>query len=573
MVTSVANLNSTFNSLLQSVMNVERQPLTRLTTQRDTLNQKRAALSDLSTLLSSFRTQAQALLPSSPFFALSAGRTVSASAPGSTGAAVSATASASAMPGSYRIADVQLARLQTVTSDPQLQPEQALGLSGTLFVGGAAARSLTSGASTVGGALASSGTAAPLAGQSELGDGNYTLQTRYDATAGWQFRLVDVQGNPLSIQNGASGTFSSDWQALQSGSYDTGRGITFTFGDDPSTYQAGSAALSYQAQGALVTVSTDDTLYSLVAKINQAATPEGQGVSASLIDRRLVLSPSQSGAGHSIRIADGAGGDPVLQRLGVLDAGAQFKNVVQAENTDASFTVNGLLVHRSQNTGLKDVIPGVTLNLLAETSAPTTLQVQEDWSATQTAVQDFVTGFNKVLSTAQAKTAITKNSDGTFTRAILSDESSLKDLRSGLLASVLQRVDGGAYHTLADIGIGLDDNLQLQVQDSNLLQTALSSHPDDAKALLGQVIGGVVNQLDAFDGNQGYLPQLINNMDNQLGDLGQRISQMNDYLDQRQSYLADQYASMQATITMLSYQMQMWNSIYGTYGSTTLGYA
>ena len=113
--------------------------------------------------------------------------------------------------------------------------------------------------------------------------------------------------------------------------------------------------------GQSFTIEADDTLATLRTKINDASAsmPEDQQVTASILDNRLVLQRAQTGDA-SIVLSDTTGSP--LQALGILNAmGEPANELLSAQN--ALFTVNGALVERSANTGLADVIDGVTYEI------------------------------------------------------------------------------------------------------------------------------------------------------------------------------------------------------------------
>ena len=79
-------------------------------------------------------------------------------------------------------------------------------------------------------------------GQTELGSGNYNVETRFDGT-NWQFRILDSASNPVSIRLSDGSGYSTDWQNIPAStgntiSYDTGRGLTINFGADAALYSA-----------------------------------------------------------------------------------------------------------------------------------------------------------------------------------------------------------------------------------------------------------------------------------------------------------------------------------------------
>lgn len=106
------------------------------------------------------------------------------------------------------------------------------------------------------------GTGAVASGNSELGAGQYTVQVVDMGSSTFKFRLLDASGNAVAISSTTAGTGSltSDFITVTTGvTYDTGRGLTITFG---STAAAGSADALYAPRtGGLVSSSTYATDY------------------------------------------------------------------------------------------------------------------------------------------------------------------------------------------------------------------------------------------------------------------------------------------------------------------------
>jgi flagellar hook-associated protein 2 len=293
----------------------------------------------------------------------------------------------------------------------------------------------------------------------------------------------------------------------------------------------------------------------------------------------LVLSARSTGVAHKILASDMNGGT-VLSSLRILRSGDASPDDVDASDnfqytmqvaSDASFTVNSVLVTRSQNTGLANVIGGVSLNLAPDAQGKdATLTVSADWSSARTALDTFISKFNEVQSYLAAKTSVdstTVNGQTTYTRGALADDNIFSELRGDLFYSYMANDSTGALQSLRDIGITLDDNLQASISDSTKLETALSSNFSNVKILLDQVMNSIDSKLSRFTGTTsetGYIDNALSGITGEAKDVNDEITEMNAYLAEREQYLTDQYAEIQAQLMTLSYSQQMWSSIYGT---------
>lgn len=588
-MTTVNRLDSYFTNLINDLMTLESQPLTRLQSQRDQVNLQTSAYRDVKSKLSDLQDEVYALRSVSYSSALTSNRSVTISDVASGFTVLTASASSSAITGDYQIGNISLAKAHRVRSDQLVYTDQPLGLtsgSGYLVIGGTDTRSasLVTGISNT---IDNFSTSTVDSGKTELGKGDYYVEVRNDATSGWQFRLLDSNGKAVTIREGDSTTETTNsWQSIPvgGGQFDTGRGLVIQFGTEAGLYQSGSmttgsaAKVSYVSQGAHITVTESDSLADIVSKINNATYAEGDGVVASIVDRQLLLSAASTGTSHILNannlIDNGVGGTSgVLHDLGILASGStDFKYSAVQEAANASFTVNGISVERSSNTGLTDVISGVTINLAADAQGKSAvISVKQDVSLAKAAIQTFLDKFNDVVSYLEQKTAVTSTNDGTkitYSRGTLADDNVFSELRIQLFSLFMQSVSNtSSYSSLRDIGLTINDSLQASISDSSKLDQVLNSDLSGVQTLFDAVMEQMDTKLGGFTGvrsSSDYLDDAVTNLDNQVKEINDDINNMNDYLSQRQQYLIDQYSEIQAQLQLLSYTQQMWSSIYGT---------
>jgi flagellar hook-associated protein 2 len=561
---SATQLDPTFRTIIQQTLEAERQPLKRLTARRDELQVQKAVYNDLNNLLTGLQSALRSLISSQPSYTLGGARSVKVTPAVAGSTVLSASASSSAAAGQYEISVTSLARAHRVRSDAVEYINQALGLSGTLRLGGLAAAQV-SGAVPADGILAFQ-TAAPLDGKPALGSDTYYVETRRQEGV-WQFRLVNSRGEAQSIRK-SDGSYTSEWQSAptEAGWVDTGRGLKIEF--DPAALQArsrgsGAASVNYTPQGAAVAVSAGDSLADIAAKINQAVYAEGSRVSALIVNNHLVLTHQRSGAGVLLLAADESGS--VLESLGVLQGGA-FKTVLQTPS-DAVFTVNGLTVQRGRNENLNDVIYGVSLSLSADAEGKAaSLTVEDDLSADVKAVQAFLDQFNALQKYLADKTATVKNSNNTYTRGALVGDGMFRSLRFDLLRQFqASYTTGQSFSRLEDIGLKLSDDLKASINSRSALENALRSDRNAVKALLDAALGALDSRLNQFTGADGYIKKSQQSVESQMELTRKAIDQMNERLAQREQTLIQQFAEMQTQMTLMLYTSQQMNSMYGNF--------
>jgi len=232
------------------------------------------------------------------------------------------------------------------------------------------------------------------------------------------------------------------------------------------------------------------------AAINSAA-DNGSKVTASIVtvggQSQMVLSANATGAGSAISLdtsgldagalasALDAGSDVVAAQDAIVFLGAENSGVPMQQASNTFAAIDGV-----QITFTKAMDPG---------SAPATLTVVSDSTATATKLQGFVDAYNKLNDLLKALTNAgdpkTKTAAGAF-----ADDSAVRALRSRL-NSVLREKTGGV--TLANYGVSADRYGVLSL-DASRMTTMLASNPTGLDTLLGQtgvgVSSGVLGALD-----------------------------------------------------------------------------
>jgi flagellar capping protein FliD len=550
---STGQLSSYFTNIINNVMSVESAPLTRLTAERDTVNVQRGVYADLKSKLDGVQLAARGLQSSDPLFSLSLSRSAAVSNQPTGYTVLSASASSDAGTGSYDVSVTRLALAQRKVSTVQSSIDQALGQTGSFWLGGSGtAAAATAGSDFVSGV----GTASVASDVQELGAGTYSVETRNNGGI-FQFRVKDADGKTVSIaqKTSTTGEFTTDWQTVQAGAYDTKRGLTIQFN---ATGAATSTDVDYTAAGKQVTVHAEDSLQRIAANINSTLQTAGREIQASVVGKQLMLSARNTGTGHSMIFSD--------QTSGGLGYGADLQSA-----RNATFSVSGMSFERSMNTGLTDVISGVTLNLAADSEGRSaTLTVNSDTTPARKQIEDFISQVNDLVKYISAKTSITQGTDSTgtkttYTRGSLTGETAVSDLRTEMFGAFMNKLsNSGVYQSLRDIGLGVTDDLQIGVVDGTKLDNALANNFDGVKSILDTGMQSVNSLLGRFTGTDGYLSNALHGLDNQISETNQSIAEKQTRLQARQVFLINQYAQLQAQITMLSYTQQMMSSLYGS---------
>lgn len=276
------------------------------------------------------------------------------------------------------------------------------------------------------------------------------------------------------------------------------------------------------------------TLNSLAAAINA----QNIGVTASVITdatgSRLALVSNTSGAPGNFTITNNS---------------TDLNFTQAASGANASLSVDGVPVSSTTN-AVSGVIPGTTINLTgASAGQAVSLTLSPDASQAATAVNSFVSAWNKVIG--DINTQFTVSSDGTG-GGVLESDSNLRDIQNQLLSAITYSIGGNnGLVNLASIGVNMNTDGTLSV-NSGTLQNALSNNYASVQNLLqgasgvGQFLNSTLTQIT--DPTQGTIALDLQGMSQSNTDLGQQISSMQALLATQTQSLTNEYAQMQTTL-------------------------
>jgi flagellar hook-associated protein 2 len=552
---SASTLSTYFTTIISNQMKVEQKPLTRLQDERDTLNTTRSVYLDLKSYVDDLTEKTKSLISTNAFYNLKLGRTATSSKTD----VLSATASSSAPTGSYDISVTKLATAQRRISGEQTKGNStALGLSGTFYLGGNGPESQSATISgTASGKVSSVTKNATISDSAhELETGTYTVETQVN-DGQLQFRLLNSDGNAVGIGDDNS----TAWQNVDAGgTFDTGRGMVINFS---GTGAGTSTTVNYQAMGRAVSVDADDTLIDISNKINLANQPGDNGIGATVIGNQMVLTNRETGAGNRMVYSSW-----LAENLGFA-SDLNDENLDLQKPSDAQITVNGMskVYTSSSNTNVTNIIQGLSLNLTDE--GDTTLTVAGSSDTAVNTMNDFIKSFNTLTAYLKAKTGVTEGSDGNYTRGTLSGDSSFYDLRSNLFQAFAQQISGGRFSSMGDIGLSINDNLELEISDQSKFTNAIKNYSSDVTHLVDSVAGNILSNINRFSGSDGFLTKSVANFDNEIKEIGSKITDTNTRLSERYNYLVDKYSQIQSQLILLSYTYSSISSYYGTSSSSS----
>lgn len=222
-----------------------------------------------------------------------------------------------------------------------------------------------------------------------------------------------------------------------------------------------------------ITVTADQSLQDIADAIN--AESETSGVQASILkvsenDYQLILTGTQTNTAMSVQTLSG----DVLQNLGIVDGSDVFVpgQIIQQEQ-GSQITLDGATITRDDNT-YDDLIAGVSFDITAADPATTiTLEIDNDAGAAKDAITTFLDSYNALRDFVIQNQQV--NADGTVPEdAVLFSEPLLENLSYSLSSFITSPRDNTeTLGALSDLGIVLDDNNRLIIDDEVRLDEAL----------------------------------------------------------------------------------------------------
>ncbi|MCP3904959.1 MAG: flagellar filament capping protein FliD [Planctomycetes bacterium] len=328
---------------------------------------------------------------------------------------------------------------------------------------------------------------------------------------------------------------------------------------------------SYEAK---VDLATSDSLDDVVSKINDAGIP----INATVINTGTGATPFRLNMSSAI---SGAAGDLIIDTGGVdlgltaLATGGDAR--VFFGGDDAA---NALLITSSTNT-LTGVIPGVTLDLNETSDTAVSVTITRDTETIVSSVKQLVTTFNDAIGRLDDYDFY--NSE-TEERGVLLSDPTVAQVRSALYRVATGKALNvtGSLQYLSQAGIRFNREGQMTF-DEGRFRDAYASDPDSVEALFATydaasggtetVVQGVTienNELqynalgfgnlfdrlldDLTNSIDGTLTNANNSFDTRIDLIEDRITFLDDRLEDRRTVLTRQFAAMEDALARLQAQ-------------------
>lgn len=319
---------------------------------------------------------------------------------------------------------------------------------------------------------------------------------------------------------------------------------TATFGEGTITLQVGEEALVEIAID-----SSNNTLEGIKNAINQADV----GVQASIVKvsggYKLLLASETTGEAGTISITPNlTGGEATLSAFDTIQP-AQNARVVLGSGDSA-------LVYESSSNVIDDFLPGVTLNLKAESTEAVNLQVDRDLAGVKSAIMDLVQRYNDFSQFVKDNTFYDAD---TNTGGALLGDTTLSRIMSGINDRLFSQVSSSseAYDSLVALGISVDRYGQILV-DEGKLDEALESNLQAVEEIFRGDAGVAValrEHLDfVTDPQEGTLKDTQDLYQNLMKDIDKRIATLEERLVKQEERLRRQFTAMESALSLFQTQ-------------------
>ena len=336
------------------------------------------------------------------------------------------------------------------------------------------------------------------------------------------------------------------------------------------TDSALSLSGSFTLNGEEVTVSSSDTLEDIMDAINTASANMSDPVTATIIGTTLVIQRDSTGTTEMTMDDDS---DGILDSLGIWDSGASpsatWGNELQAAQ-DLAGTINGVSVTGSSNTGITDILDGVTLNFKSEGSS--TLSVSRDIDTIQSAFEDFIDAYNAAMELAEESTKVSLSGSGEQITdvGVLQGEQTVASMRfrsRNLVTTYFaDPAISNGFNTLQDIGIWTEgDDNRLALISSDKLKDALENNFDEVEDLIRDFDDGILTNFEDYTEEvrspvDGTIARRQTSIRNLIFDKEERIEDINLLILEKEAELFQHYAQMESAVASINNQGQFLSS-------------
>jgi len=550
-----------WKSLVDSLMQLERTPITRLEAEKALNTRKVTAFDAMKSRIAELQTASTALKAAGLF----SGRT---SASTTTGSNWLSSASSGAEAGNFTFNMLQLA----TTTRRAGGVDVGLGIATTSDVSGVTLATLPTSSAVTAGNFTVNGQTVAVALTDSLQDvfAKISTATGGDVTASYDAGTDRISlASTAEIVLGASND-TSNFLAITrlanngTGSVSSGAALGSTSPNSPlisSRLRLPLTAVDVDGNGSFaingVSVAYNintDSLSTVLSRISSSSA----GVTASFdpINDRVVLTNKTTGdLGLAVTEAPG----------GLMDALGLSGGSTLARGLNARYTVNGGAELSSTSNTLEAASHGITgLSVTARTQTSETISVTANTTAMRSAIDNFIAKFNAVQTYIDEQTKIT-TSNGKVTAGLMSNNREIQGWAQTLRSTAFSAVGGleGSVKRLEDLGIDfVAGTSNLSVKNASKLDAALRDFAPQVETFFNRASTGFAAKFDSFitstiglTGTGGALGSQSTQLSKSSTSIDEQIATIERRLVQRRAQMEAGFIAMETAQARLQ-QMQ-----------------
>lgn len=324
----------------------------------------------------------------------------------------------------------------------------------------------------------------------------------------------------------------------------------------------GSGAGEFKINGVSISFNAStDSVANVISRINASAA----GITASYdtVNDRFVLASKATGD-IGIALEDVTGN--FLASAGLTSGTlARGKNLVYTVNDGDPLTSQSNTI-----TEASSGISGLSVSVLKE-DASTTVTVGNNTGAIKTAIQDFISAYNKVQSLIDSYTASSTDSTGAVSAGVLAGDSDAQSISGSLRKLAYSTLSGltGSIDHLDDLGIqtnGKDSTISLS--DESALNDALANHLSDVKDFFSNTTSGFAIGMDSFItktiGDNGTLVAHQDNLTKQASAIDDQIENMERIIAADKDRMTASFVAMETAQANINQQLAYLTKTFGS---------
>ncbi len=362
-------------------------------------------------------------------------------------------------------------------------------------------------------------------------------------------RTVSSSNPSVVTASAASGSTAGNHVVVVNNLATTGSWVSGVSANGTTAVPADNFTITTGTGSTTITTDGTQTLTDVANQINA----DKLGLTASVVTdatgSRLALVASTSGAAANFTVTGGAS-------LGFAQA---------ATGQNASLTVDGINISSASNT-VTGAVPGLTLNLQnASLGVQTTLSVQQDVSTATTAINQFVTDYNAVISDLNSEFTFNGSSQGA-----LATDSTIRSLQSAVLGALSYSSGGTSTVTsLAALGVNVNNDGSLGINSATLQSNLQNNFSDVQSFFQGTSLNGFANSLDTTltsftNSSNGAFTVDLQSINSQESDLNDSISNFEtNYITPLKAKLTSEYSQAEILLQQLPTTMKQINAELG----------